>query len=271
MALFDTHTRAEIERIIDECDWRAGIKLRRITGRKEDSVTEHLVTSICKQIIEDLGESDSGLKVKIFSQKNPQNEEKAWGVDAILILYDHEQSAGKICLFEAKIDRDRWDEPEKKSKMSHFSSQLSRQKTPYNDGCVIWEQFYKGPASLPEGSKRSSTHSTCILHQDAVQHNGTHPNNKVWTVSDIDALARNYTVFRMGELIRKVCECLHGKLKNLDEILAFVRNMPIVENVLLIEKVSPELRNEIVVALTDRTYEELNEHFKTQKRRPFRP
>lgn len=271
MALFDSNTRAEIERIIDECDYRAGIKLRRITGRKEDSMTDDLVRSICKKIIEEFGESDSDLKVKIFSQKNPQNEEVAWGVDAIIILYDHEQSAGKICLFEAKIDKSRWDKLEQKSEMSHFSSQLSRQKIPYNDGCVIWEQFYKGPTSLPEGSIRSLTHSTCILHQDAVKHNGTHPNNKVWTVSDIDVLARNSTIFRMGELIRKVCECLHGKLKNLDEILAFVRNMPIVENVLLIEKVSPELRNEIVVALTDRTYEELNEHFKTQKRRPFRP
>ena len=244
-------------------------------GSNEDSVTQNLVKEIRKKVFTKLAELNNDIKIKLFAQKNPKNDETEWGVDAIIILYDHDTSVGKICLFEAKIDKDNWDELERKSKFSHFSSQLFRQIKPYNDGCIIWEQFYKGPAVLPKSSVRSISNSTCIFHQDAINHNATHPNNTIWKVADIDTLASMANLKNkstsMGTIIKEVCECSHGKEKNLNDILSFVRNMPIIPNVLLIEKNSPELRNKIFVALTDRTYEEFNDDLKNKNnfRRKF--
>lgn len=275
MALFDIDTRTLLKNIVAECDYSSCLDLQLEMGSNEDSVTQNLVKEIRKKVFTKLAELNNDVKIKLFAQKTPKKDETGWGVDAIIIIYDHDMSVGKICLFEAKIDKPNWDKLEENSKKSHFSSQLSRQIVPYNDGCVIWEQFYKGPETLPEGSVRSISHSTCIFHQDAINHNPTHPNNIVWKVGDIDSLALkaklNNKSTSMGEIIKQVCECSYGKEKNIDDILFFVRNMPVIPSVLIIEKSPTELRNKIFISLTERKYEEFKDDLKRNKihRRKF--
>lgn len=269
MALFDIDTRTLLKNIVVECDYFSCLDLQLEMGSNEDSVTQNLVKEIRRKVFTELAELNNDVKIKLFAQKNPKKDETEWGVDAIIILYDHDISVGKICLFEAKIDKSNWDKLEDNSKNSHFSSQLSRQIVPYNDGCIIWEQFYKGPEIPPKDSFRSTSHSTCIFHQDAINHNPTHPNNIVWKVDDIDTLASkaklNNKSTSMGEIIKQVCECSHGKEKNIDEILFFVRNMPIIPSVLIIEKSPPELRDRIFISLTERKYEEFKDVLKRKK------
>lgn len=273
MALFDIDTRKLLKDIVNECDYLSCLDLQLEMGSNEDSVTQNLVKEIRRRVFTELAELNNDMKIKLFAQKNPKKDETEWGVDAIIILYDHDMSVGKICLFEAKIDKCNWDKLDGNSKNSHFSSQLSRQIVPYNDGCIIWEQFYRGSEDLPENSDRSASYSTCIFHEDAINHNPAHPNKVVWKVADIDVLAskakRNGISTAMGEIIKQVCECSYGKEKNIDEILSFVRNMPLIPNVLLIEKSTPELKDKIFISLTERKYEEFKGVLKNKNiRRP---
>lgn len=276
MELFDKNTHTLLETIVNLSDYSSCMDLQLEIGNNEDAVTYNLVKEIRNKVFKELSEINSDVKIKLFSQKNIKNDETKWGVDAIIVLYDHEKLAGKICLFEAKIDKVKWDKIEATSKLSHFSSQLSRQINPFNDGCVIWEQFYKSIAKLPAKSERSTSYSTCIFHQDAISHNPPHPNKTIWKVADIDKLASNAIsnekTTSMGTIIKETCEGLHGKEKALEEILAFVKNMPLIKYVLVIDKVSPELKDKIFMSLTEKKYEEFKDELveKAQHKPKFR-
>ncbi|WP_318471998.1 hypothetical protein [Photobacterium leiognathi] len=130
-------------------------------------VDENDYTSNLTAYIRRIINTNLPLRVTTVSQKLPENAEQAWGVDACIVLIDHDINEYKLCLFEAKTDRNNWDylKVNKKSKVSHFSTQLARQVKPFNMGAAIWEQFYSSYANGHAIGNRNDQGSAYILYR----------------------------------------------------------------------------------------------------------
>lgn len=233
MALFDRETRELIEKLINQVDVDLRSDFSRGIITSEDEYTTVLTAEIRNRI-----DARLPLKSSAFSQKLKSNEEQAWGVDACVLLIDHDSNVWKLCLFEAKSDRPNWDYLKHNSQppISHFSSQIARQVVPNKQGFVVWEQFYSSkPNGTPIGD-RNPKGSTCILHHLAFYHNGTPPNPKVWTDNDIDTLARDWQkVSKMGGLVNTVCKCKLGKPFDFSELEELLRERIPVRHILFLE------------------------------------
>lgn len=240
MALFDAGFREEIKDFFSLADKHMLRKLKEGIVVDENDCTTQFTTAV-----RELFPSHFPLTIKAFSQKLPATIEQEWGVDGIILLVDHELNQGKICLFEAKIDRRNWDYIQKNSEppASHFSTQLKRQKVPYERGFIVWEQFYTA----------SQINSLCFLHNIALEHKGEPTYGTVWRNADVDAaceLQRGKGLpVNIGEILKLACECTIGIPFTIDDIVAYLHNMPPVANALLIEKQDPELNNTLEAEL----------------------
>lgn len=232
MALFDHQIRDSLEDLINVADAeiRTDFNLGYVVN--ENDYTSNLTAHIRRIINTHLP-----LRVTTVSQKLPAHAEQAWGADACIILIDHDSGECKLCLFEAKTDRNNWDylKANKTSKVSHFSTQLARQVKPFNMGFAIWEQFYSSHVNGQPIGNRNDQGSTCILHSNAIAHNGTHPNANVWIDQDIDSLALNQLQTTMGGLVKSACECNMGTPKSFRELHALLEEQLPVEHLLFIE------------------------------------
>lgn len=257
MALFNEEVREEICKIVNDCDENYSNRLQLDLGDDENSITQKIAERITVKVFEYFLSIEEGIKIALYSQKNPIGLEQEAGTDAIVIIYDHDCLIGKVCLFEAKRDRKEWDKKIPGKNVSRFSSQLGRQKKYHDIGCLVWEQFYNGSGI---SSVRSSEYSTCILYEDAKQHNAPHPNDTVWTDKDMDQVTTyakvNKRNFRMGELIKKACECTYGDQKTFDEILQILVDSPDIKDVLLIDRAPKDYRNRLIRVLTNSQYRE---------------
>ncbi|WP_157830555.1 hypothetical protein [Aeromonas sobria] len=243
MSLFNHRIRYMLERVFNtvDTDIRTDYNLGVVVD--ENDYTSNLTGCVRKVINKNLP-----LRATLFTQKVPGKFERKWGVDACVILIDNHFNRCKICLFEAKSDTSNWDytKPHRKTKtpLSHFSTQLARQALLPKKGVLIWEQFYSSqPNGLAVGN-RSIYGSTCILHKNAINYNGTHPNASVWGFSDIDHLATLQRSTKMGYLIRKVCECNYCDPINKQELKEFIKEGIPVNNILIIESVKNGSNNE---------------------------
>lgn len=241
MALFDEDFREEIEVFFSLAD---SFMLRKL--KKGIVVDENDCTSQFTNAVTELFPIHFPLTVKAFSQKLPAAIEQEWGVDGVILLVDHEVNQGKICLFEAKVGRQNWDYIQKNSEppVSHFSTQLKRQKVPYDHGFIVWEQFYTP----------SQINSLCFLHNIALEHKGEPTYSNVWRNTDVDAaceLQRGKGLpVNVGEIIKLACECTIGRPFFINDIVAHLHKMPSIANALLIEKQDPELNNTLEAELT---------------------
>lgn len=234
MALFDIFIRSELERLINLSDnkVRDEFHLGQVVG--EDDYTSNLTLRIRSEIMRCLP-----LQVTAFSQKLPPTLERKWGVDACIILIDNNSKEYKICLFEAKENKNPWDykQKNKKTSLSHFSTQLHRQTIPNKLGYVVWEQFY---SRAPNGNSIGRTNlngSTCILHNIAHTHKGVHPNHNVWSMNDVDYLASIQSLLpkTMGGLVKTVCECRVGVARSMMELDTFLKSEIPAKHLLFLE------------------------------------
>jgi hypothetical protein len=232
MALFNNQIRMGLEHLINVADIEIRTDFHDGYLVDENDYTSNL-TSHIRRIVN----THLPLRVTTVSQKLPANMEQVWGVDACIILIDHDTSECKLCLFEAKSDRKNWDyiKSRKTSAVSHFSTQLARQVTPFKMGFVIWEQFYSSRMNGISVGKRNNLGSTCILHSNAITHNGTHPNSNVWTDKDIDHLATKQIQNTMGSLVKITCECNLGVAKSISELLLILEGKLPVKEILFVE------------------------------------
>ncbi|EOI6460979.1 hypothetical protein ACMU58_003461 [Vibrio cholerae] len=232
MALFDYQIRFELEHLINiaDAEIRTDFNLGYVVD--ENDYTSNLTAHIRRIINTHLP-----LRATTVAQKLPANAEHAWGVDACIILVDHDTRECKLCLFEAKTDRLNWDylKTSKTPQVSHFSTQLARQIKPFKMGFAIWEQFYSSKANGCANGNRNDSGSTCILHDIAVNYKGVPPNANVWVDQDIDNLSANQADTSMGTLIKGVCECSFGIAKSVQDLCALIEDQLPVEHLLFIE------------------------------------
>ncbi|MET2850153.1 hypothetical protein ABXV23_25925 [Vibrio owensii] len=244
--LFDKKTRNLLHQAFNQADERVRDDYSQGYIVDENDYTSNLCMEVRKML-----SNSSFPHVTLHSQKLPPSQERQYGCDACLILIDHNLNRGKICMFEAKANTSRWDYLDKKKQFSHFSTQLARQQLALSKGFAVWEQFYtKAPNGVRVGN-RNATGSTCISGFNARRHNGKHPNNIVWTDSDIDTLAlqQRAKYSSMGSLVERVCECVQGKPKNIDFIKQFLQENLKVNNLLIVQSGSKYQINDIVQAV----------------------
>lgn len=263
MALFDPEFRKGIKIFFSDADSH----MLRLYS-EHTLVDENDCTSNFTSRIRDLFPNNFPLKIKAYSQKLPSGSEQKWGVDGLILLVDHEKNQGKICLFESKTDRKNWDYTHKNSlpPVSHFSTQLKRQKTPAAMGFVVWEQFYI----------TSQVNSSCFMHHVAIQHKGAPTYKYIWQDEDVinacELQKKMGFPVNVGEIIELVCECSIGTPFDIETIAAHLNEIPPVANALIIEKQGPELNNNLTERLKELFSQGLNKlpSQGTQKKRGFR-
>lgn len=234
MALFNEEFREMIKDFFSVADSHMLNKLKRGIVVDENDCTSQFTSAVREQF-----PNHFPITIKAYSQKLPATIEQEWGVDGVILLVDHELNQGKICLFEAKIDRRNWDYIQKNSSppVSHFSTQLKRQKVPHARGFIVWEQFYT----------TSQANSLCFMHNVAIEHKGEPTYDTIWRDADISAaceLQRGKGLpVNVGEIIQLACECTVGTPFSIDDVAVYLRQIPPVASALLIEKQDPELND----------------------------
>lgn len=257
MPLFTRRIQKRIEFYINRADTLIRTDFNKGYVVDENGYTDLLTAEIRRHINRYLP-----VKAITISQRVPGTVEQKWGVDACIILVDHDRGEGKICLFEAKVIKKGWDYPQQNSnpQVSHFSTQLYRQRTPHRMGYAVWEQFY---SKLPSRASFFGTNrlgSSCIYHDNAISHNATHPhpNANVWTNADIINLCSlqrgQGEPITMGGVVRRVCECSKGTSKTIDEINIFIKENLSIQYMLFIEGGEQTLKN--------REFKTIGEYFK---------
>ena len=158
----------------------------------------------------------------------------------MVVLLDTDKGKGKIALFEAKVDRPKWDYTQKSSSDSHFSTQIKRQKLAVNLGFAVWEQFYsKESVHIHPINDRNPIGSSCILHSVASSLRAPHPNTTIWTGTDVELLCKtqkeSHLPITMGGMIKMVCECKIGKLLSIDDIIKMFGDGVDIKEILVVE------------------------------------
>ncbi|HHR5849223.1 TPA: hypothetical protein ACS7XE_003450 [Providencia alcalifaciens] len=245
MGLFNIHFIEHLKTIINNCErlTQMEFELKRISN--ENEYTYSLLSKI-----RDFVQLDKRLELfantTLLTQTLPAKLERTYGTDACIILVDHDKKISKVCLFEAKLPRNKWDQKENKSGISHFSSQLNRQhlvSTKY----AIWEQFYCyghiQPNSLIDIAKNTNCNlklpykSLCLLHEDAYLHDQK-KQPSVWGIRDIEQVVTIDSTFKpitMSGMVRHACYCKIGMPLQLKELFDSFRDFIYIPVVLLIE------------------------------------
>ena len=143
---------------------------------------------------------------------NPRDEREI-GADACIILQNSTQF--KVSVFEGKWPRlcthkNYWDSIQQSSGVSHFHSQILRQKK-YSSWFAIWEMFYcefpfgKQPGYFPPLG------SACVWHSDAYKATIARPNANVpWTDLELQSLLGG-CLLKIEDVIAAICLCSEGK------------------------------------------------------------
>lgn len=124
MALFNEEFREMIKDFFSVADSHMLNKLKRGIVVDENDCTSQFTSAVREQF-----PNHFPITIKAYSQKLPATIEQEWGVDGVILLVDHELNQGKICLFEAKIDRRNWDYIQKKLLATCFSFFNATEKT----------------------------------------------------------------------------------------------------------------------------------------------
>lgn len=235
MSLFDFKIRQQLETLINIADMEVRQDYHNGFIVDENDYTANL-TSHIRRIVN----AALPLNVYTHSQKLPPSQERLWGVDAMVILIDHDTKRGKISFFEAKVERANWDYIQKSSSLSHFSTQLNRQTHAIKCGYAVWEQFYSKESIRTSSLKhRAPKGSSCIMHDLAANLRQPLPNATIWKDADIDLLCQTQTEsslpITMGGVIRMICECQYGKPFKINHILNVLNEKINVREILIIE------------------------------------
>ena len=140
----------------------------------------------------------------------------------VILLVDHELNQEKFAYLRRRLTAETGTIYKNSSPpVSHFSTQLKRQKVPDSRGFVVWEQFYTA----------SQANSLCFMHNVAIEHKGGEPTYPtIWRDADISAaceLQRGKGLpVNVGEIIQSVCECTVGTPFSIDDVVAHLRQIP---------------------------------------------
>lgn len=142
-------------------------------------------------------------------------DERKIGADACIILSNGAQA--KVCVFEGKWPRlsthnDVWDNKQRSTGTSHFTSQLHRQAR-YSSQFAVWEMFYCEFGYYKQPAPFRNCVSTCILHSDAVLYLGMRANpDAVWSDADLINMLNGLSGKPpcVAQLIKMVCSCSLG-------------------------------------------------------------
>lgn len=243
MALFDSEMQEQIKNFFCIADNYILNKFKQGTLVDENECTSQFTSAVRENF-----PAHFPLRMNTYSQKLPGTVEQEWGVDGLILLVDHELNQGKICLFEAKVDRRHWDYIQKGSEppVSHFSTQLKRQKVPNARGFVVWEQIYTA----------AKENSSCFMHDIAIEHKGEPSYEAIWCDADVEKACElqqgKGMPVTVGGIIQMACECTIGTAFSIDDIVSQLHKIPPVASALLIEKQSPELNNTLAQVLEKR-------------------
>lgn len=248
MGLFNIHFIEHLKKIINYCEQLTQKELELNLITTENEYTYSLLSKIRNSV---QSNKTLGLfaNTTLLAQTLPATLERTHGTDACIILVDHDKKISKVCLFEAKIPRNRWDQKEKKSGISHFSSQLKRQHC-LSKKYAIWEQFYcygyMQPKSLINIVNNTNCKlklpykSLCLLHEDAYLYDQT-IQPSTWSIGDIEKVVPIYSntnIFKpitMSGMVRHACDCRIGMPLQLNELVDNFIDFIYVPVILLIE------------------------------------
>lgn len=236
--LFGSGSCRVLANAILDADEKVRIDFQRGIIVDENDYTSNFTQEI-RNIIQNL--AIPGLKVSLHAQKVNSITEKAFGVDAAIILTDIMAKTSKIILFEAKQLRNNWDYLNRRGE-SHFSTQLDRQSRVNNYPFAIWEQVYNRSGPIPIKNNNTTSNSICIWHEDAYNYKGV-PCSTPWTNNDVINLASSVGD-TVDNFMYEVCICNKGKPISTSEVQNHLNDLGgVIENILTIsyeEKVGVE-------------------------------
>lgn len=157
--------------------------------------------------------SHTGLSASSYLLSPP--DERLSGCDAAIVITSNGHF--KIATFEAKYPRISqlayaWDHIQKSTGLSHFSSQLDRQRR-FARIHAIFEMFYcELPFGMQPGYMQGEV-SSCVWHEDAVQFDSSRSAPQTtWLSNDLVGLlqARNFPI---EDILREVCRCSRGEAR----------------------------------------------------------
>lgn len=146
MALFNSEFREKIKNFFSVADNHMLRKLKQGIVVDENDCTSQFTSAVREQF-----PNHFPITIKAYSQKLPATIEQRWGVDGVILLVDHELNQGKICLFEAKIDRRNWDYIQKNSSppVSQFFNATEETKSTGLTGlCCLGAVLYRFTSQL---------------------------------------------------------------------------------------------------------------------------
>jgi hypothetical protein len=141
--------------------------------------------------------SFNGIRFKSdwFAKVNSGHDERLFGCDSMIVFKVDNNI--KVGLFEGKWPRIiiepnyPWDYPQKKTKQSHFTSQIERQAN-WTNQAAIWEMFCYEDAVGNFNSPFDRKASTCIKHQFAKSLINKTPSLQVmWNNEDLITLIQS--------------------------------------------------------------------------------
>jgi hypothetical protein len=159
-------------------------------------------------------------KAYAYSKTLPGDAEQTFGCDTLIVI--HDDVGAKICLLEAKWPRvvskpaHKWDhlqrEKGKSGKVSHFSSQIGRQRLALPDAFVgemfLCESFPGTPSSLLD-----EYGSTIVSHKQALSYDLTRRNSAaIWSNIDFWELIgyAGKRKLNLGRLVYGLASCEIG-------------------------------------------------------------
>lgn len=173
--------------------------------------------------------------LKAHSQVLTPTAERQIGADGCIVLMNNKEC--KIGVFEAKWPRlqttsSSWDSLQKKSKLSHFDSQIQRQSN-YAHLFAIWEMFYLEEPFLSRPHEFPPFGSSCIWHSDAATSSTKRSQKNIWTDAELLALLKSVKV-SIAEVLQSICECNKGRLLPNQKLNGFIAELGFPDEILVI-------------------------------------
>ncbi len=237
--------------LISFCAFKADMRSRKELSKgwisRENDYTSNFI-GMFRRNVEDLDVQGLDAKIAVLGQ----GDEQAFGADACVILKN--KTHCKVAIFEAKWPRlsfpnYRWDSLQGKTKKSHFSSQIIRQR-PFFPKVAIWEMFYcEFPITL-QPSYMPPSGSACIWHDDAynfVLNRGL--KSLPWSSAELTGLLQQQQKpLTISDVISTICECSQGEIMPIGEELNAFGDEPLPRVALIISFDSDESLSEYPIA-----------------------
>jgi hypothetical protein len=178
--------------------------------------------------------------ISAHSQVLTPSVERKTGTDGCIIFRN--KNHFKIGIFEAKWPRlsthtNYWDSLQKNTAISHFDSQIYRQKNFTN--LAIWEMFY-----CEEPYKANSLFppfgSSCVWHSDAVAVSLARNQATPWSDTELTSMLRN-SGNDIGSIVSSILECKQGHPLPVDSMDGQLREFGIKGEILIVNFAEDEL------------------------------